>query len=57
MGEEHHISQTRRKKFTLGLSLEGGKPGEAHSRHSTGNPLTHFCAGVDVTAFTKRQYN
>lgn len=54
MGEDHHISQTRKKKFTLGLSLEGGKPGEMHSSHSTVNILTYFCAVIDVTAFTNR---
>lgn len=43
MGEEHHISQTRRKKFTLGLSLEDGKPGETDSSRSTANTLTFRC--------------
>lgn len=50
MAEEHHISQTR-KKFTVDLSLEGGKPGEIHGSHSTINILTCVYAVIDVTAF------
>lgn len=50
MAEEHNISQTR-KKFTVDLSLEDGKPGEIHGSHSTISILACVYTVIGVRSF------